>query len=67
MWYEYQRRSGILLVKKTFQQFMYGLKVEALLSKTEKGMPGAKVDKIEDHEAFLTATAPLLHPSNFQV
>jgi len=44
-----------------------GDQVEALLSKTQGGMPGSKVAKVEDHEAFLTATASLLHPSNFQV
>jgi len=44
-----------------------GDQVEALLSKTQEGMPGSKVAKVEDHEKFLTATADLLHPSNFQV
>ena len=43
------------------------MKVEALLNKTEKGMPGSKVDKVADHEAFLTGIASLLHPSNYQV
>eukprot|EP00092_Neocalanus_flemingeri_P000627 GFUD01000669.1.p1 GENE.GFUD01000669.1~~GFUD01000669.1.p1 ORF type:complete len:821 (+),score=251.36 GFUD01000669.1:11-2473(+) len=44
-----------------------GDQVEALLNKTENGMPGSKVDKVADHEAFLTGTASLLHPSNYQV
>ena len=46
---------------------LIALKVEALLNKTQSGMPGSKVAKVDDHEAFLTGTAALLHPSNFQV
>lgn len=44
-----------------------GDQVEALLNKTQSGMPGSKVAKVDDHEAFLTGTAALLHPSNFQM
>lgn len=54
------------LQKTTDPQYCL-FQVEALLSKTQGGMPGSKVAKVEDHEAFLTATASLLHPSNFQV
>ena len=55
-----------------FVGFLYNeevtlLQVEALLTKTGNAMPGSKADKVDDHEAFLKATATLLHPSNFQV
>ena len=44
-----------------------GNKVSELLEKTSASMPGVSCNDIAKHEAFLAATASMLHPNNFQV
>ena len=44
-----------------------GHKVTELLEKTSSSQPGVTCNEIAKHEAFLSATAPLLHPNNYQV
>merc|ERR1712241_1348774 len=44
-----------------------GEQVSELLSKTKAGMLSVDNDTVSDHEKFLSASQPMLHPSNYQV
>ena len=59
--------EGIMWTCVDCKMNLTGHKVTELLEKTSASMPGVTCNEIAKHEAFLSATATLLHPNNYQV
>ena len=63
---EEENLSGMIWSCSDCKMTLAGDKVSELLHKTGSSMPGISCNEIARHEAFLAATATMLHPNNFQ-